>query len=258
MFWKSKWILMLFVFGLTLVAEAQVNQVDSRGRKQGTWVKNFDGKEFGHIVRYQGQFKDDKPVGKFVYYYPTKKVRAIIIHDENSPRSEAYLYHDNEQLAAHGIYRNGKKDSVWTNFLPTGHYSSTETYKNDQLNGEKTIFYGPEVTIQKTRLVLRKDNYRNGELNGEFIEYFPDGVVKAKGSYLNGVLNGKVMRYHPNGRPMFEEYWKNRRKHGLWKTFDESGKEEGRKYYKNGLAMEGKNLEKYLQDLKAQGKGPND
>src|SRR5690606_2654743 len=132
------------------------------------------------------------------------------------------FYHDDgKSIASHGIYKNGKKDSVWTNFVSSGHYSSEETFKDDVLNGKKTIFYGQEVTIEKVKLVLREDNYVNGRLNGSFVEYFPDGILKAEGMYKDGVLDGKVMRYHPNGKPLFEERWKNRKKHGIWKTFDE-------------------------------------
>ncbi|HLW38836.1 MAG TPA: hypothetical protein VL021_00925 [Brumimicrobium sp.] len=258
--WKNgNNILTLLLIVCSSYSFSQLNQVDAKGKKQGEWVKYYDGTEFANVVRYKGQFKDDKPFGKFIYYYPSKKIRAIIVHDPNGIRSEAYLYHEeNEALAAHGIYKNGKKDSVWTNFLPSGHYSSTETYKNDELDGEKIIFYGPEVTIDKVKLVLRKDHYKDGRLNGPFVEYFPDGVLKGEGVYKEGALDGLVKRYHPNGRLLFEERWKNRKKHGLWKTFDEDGKELGRKYYNNGVSLEGKKLDAYLQDLKSKGISPNE
>jgi len=260
MSWRSKNMFLSLIVGLVFSFETigQLNQVDAQGRKQGEWVQHFDGSEFGHIVRYKGQFKNDKPIGKFVYYYPTRKVRAVITHEENSTRSEAYFYHDNESLAAYGIYRNGLKDSVWTNFLPSGHYSSSETFKNDVLHGEKIIYYGPEVAVNKQRIILRKDMYANGRLNGEFVEYFPDGVLKAKGKYKDGVLDEVVMRYHPNGRPMFEERWKYRKKHGLWKTFDEGGGEVGRKYFNHGVEIQENKLDAYLKRLKEQGKNPNE
>lgn len=237
---------------------AQTNQIDAKGRKQGEWIKYFDEPEYAHVVRYKGQFKDDKPVGKFIYYYPTKKIKAIIIHGEKNNRSEAFYYYENEELASHGIYRNQKKDSIWTNFLPFGYYSSEETYKNDVLNGEKITYYGPEVTDgQKIKVVLREDNYSNGNLDGEFIEYFSDGVVKTKGAYKNGAKDGIIMKYNPNGRPMMEERWKENTKHGWWRAFDESGKEIGRKYYKNGVSLEGDVLDKYLKELKEKGISPN-
>jgi antitoxin component YwqK of YwqJK toxin-antitoxin module len=248
-------ILALSTFiGLSIGLFAQNNQVDSKGRKQGEWVKFYDNSS---AVRYQGQFKNDKPVGKFVYYYPSKTVRTIMIHDEGSNRTEAYYYHENNELIAYGIYRDQKKDSIWTHFLPTGHYSYEETYKNGELNGLRITYYGPEVTDTKTKIILRKANYLNGRLHGEYVEYFADGILKAKGQYVNGVPDGVIIKNHPNGKPMIKERWKNRTKHGWWTTYDEGGTEVGRRYYKNGVHLEGKGLDEYLEELKAKGINPN-
>ncbi|HLV40973.1 MAG TPA: hypothetical protein VKY37_01745 [Brumimicrobium sp.] len=240
-----------FSYGVT----AQINQVDSKGRKQGEWVKFYDNSD---VVRYKGQFKNDKPVGKFVYYYESKVIRTIMIHEDGTDRTEAFYYHANEKLIAHGIYRNQKKDSIWTHFLPTGHYSYEETYKNGELNGERITYYGPEVTDHKTKLVLRKENYTNGRLNGKFIEYFADGVVRGEGNYVDGAYNGEIVKNHPNGKPMIKERWKRRTKHGWWTTYDESGKEVGRMYYRNGVNLDGEELDKYLKELKEKGINPNE
>ncbi|PKR79959.1 hypothetical protein CW751_12075 [Brumimicrobium salinarum] len=252
---KPFYIILILSFSFTSFnINAQRNQIDSQGRKQGEWVKFY---ENSSVVRYKGQFKDDEPIGKFVYYYPSNSVRTIMIHDKGSNRTEAFFYHENEELIAHGIYRDKKKDSVWTHFLPTGHYSYTETYRNDKLNGKRITFYGPEVTDTKTKIVLREANYKNGRLNGPYMSYFPDGVKKEKGQYKNGVRDGVIEKYHPNGKIMIKERWKNRTKHGWWKTYDESGKELGRKYYYKGESLEGKKLEEHLQDLKSRGVNPN-
>jgi len=256
MFLINKYIVLIISVSISLGSElfAQPNQVDSKGRKQGEWIKLYDN---SNVVRYKGQFKNDKPVGKFVYYYPSNTVKTIMIHDEGSNRTEAFYYHENNELIAHGIYRDQKKDSIWTHFLPTGHYSYSETYKNGELNGERITYYGPEVTDTKTKIVLRKANYSNGRLNGEFIEYFADGIVKAKGQYVDGVFDGTIVKNHPNGRPMITERWKGRRKHGWWTTYDEGGTEVGRMYYKNGVHLDGKELDEYLQELKEKGINPN-
>lgn len=244
---------LLTSFGFTSIA--QINQVDSKGRKQGEWVKTYDDSD---ALRYKGQFVDDKPVGKFVYYYPNNKVRSIIKHDENSNRSEAFFYHPGNEIIAHGIYRGEKKDSVWTHFLPTGHYSYTETYKNGLLNGERITYYGQEaVEDPRVKLILRKSNYVNGELSGDYIEYFPDGIIKEKGTYVNGSLEGVVLKNHPNGKTMIEERWKNKKKHGWWATYDESGIELGRIYFKHGVQLEGEELDNYMEKLKKEGKNPN-
>ena len=45
-----------------------LNKTDANGKKQGDWKKYYE----NGFVRYQGQFKDDKPVGTFNYYYDKK------------------------------------------------------------------------------------------------------------------------------------------------------------------------------------------
>ncbi|WP_159038616.1 toxin-antitoxin system YwqK family antitoxin [Brumimicrobium mesophilum] len=234
---------------------AQINQVDAQGKKQGDWVKTYDDSD---DIRYKGQFKNDKPVGKFIFYYPTGQVRSIISHDENSNRSEAFYYETTKELIAHGIYKGEKKDSVWTHFLPTGHYSFTETYKNGLLHGERITYYGREaVENPKIKLILRKTNFENGKPEGKFVEYFPDGIIKSEGQYLDGALNGVILKNHANGKTMIEERWKNKKKHGWWITYDESGKELGRIYYRNGVQLEGDILTKYLEKLQKEGVNPN-
>lgn len=255
MYLNFKIIVFMLAFSMSFYSYAQINQTDEQGRKQGEWIKTYDDSD---DIRYKGQFKDDEPVGKFVYYYPNKVVRSVIIHDEDSDRSEAYFYHLNKKLMAHGIYHGKKKDSVWTHFLPTGHYTFTETYKNGKLNGERITFYGPEaVDNVKTKLILRKANYKNGRLDGDFIEYFADGVVKAEGAYVNGAHEGVVLKNHPNGKTMIKERWKDGTKHGWWITYDESGKELGRIYFRQGVQLEDEELSRYLKKLEEEGVSPN-
>lgn len=252
-----KVIILLVMSGVFLLGSsfAQVNQTDAQGRKHGTWIKNY---ERSSVPRYKGQFEHGKPIGKFVYYYPSNKIKTIVIHDDKSNRSEAYFYHENKELLAFGIYRDQQKDSVWTHYRPTGDLAFKETYKNGQLHGLKTTYYGPEATEGDQILILSKIMFQEGRAHGEVIEYFPDGKVKMRGTYNRGVFDGIVKRYHPNGKVMILERWKNRTKHGWWITYDTSGKERGRAYFKDGKRLEGAKLEAYMQELKAQGINPNE
>lgn len=243
----------VFCFQVNLFS--QDNQVDKQGRKQGKWMKYFANSE---SIRYTGQFKDDRPFGKFTYYFPSGEVRSIIGHDTNSNRSEAFFYYKDKTLAEYGIYRGEKKDSIWVHYTPEGDLSYRQAYKDDKANGEKIIYYKSEVSGDPNKhLVLRKVNFKDGLLEGPFIEYFPDSVVKAKGQYKDGVLDGVIMRYNPNGTKMMLERWKGRERQGWWVTYDNSGKEEGRKYFLHGQPLEGKALDAYMKELKEKGINPN-
>ncbi len=246
--------LIILAMFASIFSFGQVNEHDDEGKKHGEWVKYY---ERSSVPRYEGQFNHGRPVGKFTYRYPSSKIRSIVIHERDSPRSEAYFYHENKELLAHGIYKNQKKDSVWTHFRPSGHLSFKETYENGQLNGKRTTYYGPNVRRKGEPAVLREAHYENDRLNGPVIEYFPDGIVKLKGKYKQGRFDGKIHKNHPNGRTMILERWKNRQKHGWWITYDEQGKELGRAYYRHGERLEGEELKKYMNKLKKEGKNPN-
>lgn len=247
-------IITVFCFNLHLFS--QVNQIDKQGKKQGNWMKYFANSE---DVRYTGQFKNDEPVGKFIYYFPSGAVRSIISHDENSNRSEAFFYYKDKTLAEYGIYYGEKKDSVWVHYSPYGDLSYKQTYKNGEANGEKIIYYKSEVSDDPDiLLILRKANFKDGRLDGPFVEYFPNGVIKAEGAYKKGAFDGVVTKYHPNGKKMMIERWKGREKHGWWITFDDSGKEEGRKYFLHNEPLEGEKLNEYMKELKDKGISPNE
>lgn len=240
---------------ITLGSFSQMNQVDAKGKKQGEWGKTYPR---SIVYQYRGQFKDDKPVGTFTYFYPNKKVKAVVQHDANGIRSVANLYHDNGEIMSIGIYINGKKDSVWMNFGPSGRLSNTETYKADSLHGKKTIYYVPEEVTDKRRIVLGEYNYVNGKMDGAFKEYFDNKTIKQTGAYVNGRRQGEWITYHPGGQKMALDRYKNGVKHGWFIAYDGSGKEINRMYFYNGEEYKGERLKLLMSNLKAKGVNPND
>lgn len=239
----------LLFFLLITVQGISQNFIDANGKKQGQWSKLYPGTK---VYQYKGQFKDDKPVGTFMYYYQSSKLKAIVKHIEGSNRSEAQFYHDNGVIMSKGIYLDLKKDSVWSNFGPTGRLSNKETYKADVLHGKKTIFFVSEDPNDKSQIVSSISNYKEGLLEGEFVEYFDGGSMKEKGNYLNGKKSGFWMKYSITGSIMIEECFKEGLRNGWTKSFDESGKEVGKQYYLQGRVIKGKELEVRLNQIKKQ------
>lgn len=249
-----KFFVLLLTILISSVCFCQ-NVKDSKGKKQGNWSKVYPGSK---VYEYKGQFKDDKPVGTFTYYYLSSKVKAIIKHGDGTNRSEAFFYHENGVLMSHGIYRDMKKDSVWLNFGPSGRISNTETFKNGLLNGKNVIYYVPEDPSDKSQKVSAVNIYLDGKLNGECIQYFENGTIKEKGSYVLDKKVGIWERYHPSGKKMMQERYKNGVRHGFCYAYDESGKELGKVYYFNGKKLEGKELEAKLNYFKQKGIDPNE
>ncbi|MBI1837051.1 MAG: hypothetical protein HYR91_07270 [Flavobacteriia bacterium] len=250
-----KTIFLFLILFCSLLSFGQINKVDAKGKKQGAWQKNYPKSK---VLQYKGQFINDKPVGTFTYYYPSNKISAIIIHTPNTSRARAEFYFESGSLMSKGNYINQKKDSIWVNYEPAGCISFIETYKNDVLNGLKVIYFIPQDINDRILRIYLKQNFTNGKLEGESIEYFDNGIVKKTGNYKNNVKIGVWENYHPNGKMMMLERYKNGIMHGWFISYDEDGNETGRKYYYNGTPLEGKELELKLKQMKAKGINPNE
>lgn len=252
---KMKFLLSFLLIILTCnIGFSQKNQIDAKGKKQGPWEKKHENSQ---VVEYKGQFKDDRPVGTFTYYYPNAKVKMVIKHNEKTGRSESYMYHDNGKLMAFGIYMAQKKDSIWTQFGPSGRISSRESYKNGLLEGKSFIYFVSEDINDKSVKVARESVYKGGKLNGEVVDYFDSGVVKKKANYLDDLRHGSVISYQPSGKMLMEENYKYGIKNGFFRAFDDNGTEIARKYYRNGSLLEGEALDKWLAECKQKGINPN-
>ena len=238
---------------LSVSAFAQVNQTDARGKKQGKWEKVYPGTR---VYMYRGQFKNDKPIGTFVYFYKSGKSKAVIEHSETS-RSEGYFYHETGGVMSYGIYNNLKKDSIWVNWDKIGRLSSKESFKNDSLHGTKIIYYLPPQG-DKSQRPMTVLNYNNGQLHGDFKEYFDTGKLKTTGKYENNKKVGVWEAYHVDGGKMTLERFKDGKRHGWCIGWDKKGKEEGRKYFYYGRLLQGKELKKKMSEMKRLGIDPNE
>lgn len=249
---------LIFIFlgvFLTLVSFGQTNQTDAQGRKQGEWIKKYPNSS---VIMYQGTFKNDKPIGTFTYNYKSNKVKAIIKHNATSTRSEATYYHENGKVMSQGIYRNQKKDSIWVSYNEKGRITMSETYKNDELNGEKKLYYLPYDPSDKSEIVISVYNYVNGQVEGKFIEYYPSKVIRKTGQYKNHKRHGEWIQYEINGNKLIVEHFWEGKQHGWFIGYDEKGQEGQRQYYYYGNIVEGEKLKKLLQEMKEKGKNPNE
>lgn len=238
-------LILSLCFSFALLAQ---NKTDSKG-KQGSWVANYDD---GSTVRYKGQFKDGKPIGKFTYYYPTGEASSVMAFSEKGAKASCKMYHKNGELMALGNYIQRKKDSTWWFFNDHKQVLRQETYKNDLLHGESVVYFPANPKEEK---VLKSEvtNYENGVYHGEWTQYFKkNGKVKAYGIYKYGYFDGQVKYYYPNGKVQTSGWYKHNVKNGFWKTFDPEGDVDTKTYYYNDKVLEGEKLEKHLAKIKAQ------
>ena len=211
--------LILFIFLAPLLVCAQelvnkdINKVDGQGRRQGYWkVYDVNGN-----IKFEGAFKNDLPTGTFKYYYEDGKIKAVSEMYENGKRSRTKVFHNNGRLMAEGNYLDRKKDSVWTYYSDyDGILMSREPYSDGELNGV-VINYFPGGRIAEEL------PYRNGLKNGVWKRYFTDGKIKLKANYVDDKLEGLMLVYYQEGFPEVSGMYKDNYKDGMWLYYDKEG-----------------------------------
>lgn len=213
---------------------------DAKGKKQGYWKKKDDR---NHLL-YEGEFKDDQPIGKFKYYYPNDSLRAVMIFRNDGKTAYARLFHMNGKRMAEGKYVSKElKDSIWTYYDELGTLLSRETYKNGKKNGTCYV-YLPDGDVSEIR------NFVDDVQDGLFIEYFTAKQMKSKATYSKGQIEGRVAYYYPNGIEVAAGFYKNGKKHGPWLYKTQSGKIREKELYKNGELASPKETEAFFQKNK--------
>lgn len=219
------------------------NSTDSQGRKQGEWVKYY---ENGKTIRYKGQFKNDIPYGKFVYYYESGEVQTILEYEEEGLAS-AKTYFTTGSLMAKGYYLNQKKNGTWYYFSIDKLLIAKEVYLNGELHGMSYKYFPTEIGQQP--IVLETVNYVNGLAQGEWKRYFKDGKVQVKGNYLDGLESGECTWYTTSGKVEIVGYYKLGKQNGYWRYYDKEGNYTTH-FFLLGVELEGEVLEKYLEAKK--------
>ncbi|UPT69151.1 MAG: hypothetical protein M0D57_11275 [Sphingobacteriales bacterium JAD_PAG50586_3] len=200
------------------------NQTDANGKKQGPWKKyDAEGK-----LKYEGQFKDDKPDGKFTYYYGDGKTKMVSVYSANGTVARVKTYDElYSKVMAEGRYVNEKKDSIWTYYTldakQESQLISTESYDKGIKTGTWKTFY-PSGKLFDSKI------YKNDLLEGAWLEYFEDGTPRLKATYVKGMLQGVATYYALDGKKVAEGRFEKGMRHGVWIVQNPEGKMVNEKY----------------------------
>lgn len=202
----------------------ELNYTDTNMLKQGPWKKSFpNGK-----IRYEGQFKDDKPVGLFKYYYESGDLKTTSFFIDRGITTRTKTYYQTGKLLSEGNFINEKKDSIWKFYALDGKLRSEESFSNGVRSGVSKTFY-------ENGNVSKMETYSNDVLNGSFFEYFEDGKIKIEGNYVNGDLNGSYQICFHNQKPMYKGQYENNLKIGVCEMYNEDGSLKYTEQFKNGV-----------------------
>jgi antitoxin component YwqK of YwqJK toxin-antitoxin module len=235
------------LFILTLLASLCINgqTTDDKGRKQGYWKKRD---EKTQKLIYEGEFKDDKPVGRFRYYHPNDSLRAILNFRSDGETAYARLFHINGKRMAEGKYiQKEVKDSVWTYYDELGVLISRERYQGGKKDGASYVYF-PDGKISEER------HFKAGIQDGPFTQYFDGKLLRAAGTYVNGELEGKVRYLYPNGVEAAVGFYRNGSRNGPWVYRAKDGKITEKELYINGKQASKKETDAFFSKHKVSDK----
>lgn len=223
------------------------NKKDSQGRKQGPWRKPYKDVQ---VYKYVGQFKNDKPVGEFTYYYKSGNVQSKITFLKNGTVAYNKMYHESSgRLMAQGKYLNQEKDSLWLYYDNVGNLKSQETFVKGKLEGQSVTYYEPK---NRQYVVAKYEYYKNGLRDGQFKTYHQNTKLKSEGTYKDGNKNGMVKNFYPNGKIRSVERYKYAVKHGWWIFYGKDGRQVGSELFWEGEKLkDGPEKDKRAAQLKS-------
>lgn len=213
-----------------------LNRVDANGKKQGFWKKYVN-----DTLKYEGRFKNDKPVGTFTHYYGTGEVSSVVVFSKDGVFAKSVMYFPNGKKMAEGFYTNTKKDSIWLYYGANDTVISEEHYKNCKRNGVWKTFY-KDGALNETR------TWVSGVRQGPWKHYYNDGKIKMETQYINNKIEGLFKYYYPSGKVYLSGMYKNGLKEGVWMQFTEQQQGAVKETYQSGVLVKREELIKQPEE----------
>ena len=211
--WLTVVLSVLFTVNIAAAQEG-LNKVDAQGMKQGKWQKKYPNTD---VVRYEGQFKNNEPVGTFRHYNESSQLESIVEHRGNGVSYVKFLNLKNGQVRSEGKYADQKKDSLWVYYRSNKLPVLKETFSLGVLDGVRSVY-------DLDGRLIEKSWFTAGKQTGPFRNWFQTGALKDSGQYVDGARHGKYVSYFANGKPELQGEYEYGKPEGEWRIYN---KEDG-------------------------------
>ena len=208
-----------------------------KGKKEGLRKIYFENGNLSNEVHYF----DDSREGKTTDYYSNGKVLRVKNYKNNMIDGEFAEYYRNGQIKVKGTYKDDLRDGEFKFYSENNKYLGSVFYKDkeiikstlseedkDELDDSFEFADMSSFLRAATGDIVgaRTDKYPNGktrismpynvngELHGDYIEFYEDGKISYKKTYENGIRQGKSMGYLENGKVIEEKNYVDGKKEG--------------------------------------------
>lgn len=186
--------------------------MDNKNLEQGLWKEYHTNGQ----LKSQGEYKDGKRIGEWVFYHPNGKLEQKGKYDKkgraqgewkwyyetgNLLREEIYVddqlegpmteYSDSGQVITKGEYMEGLKEGAWV--YEMGDYREEGKYRADKRDGMWKHYY------TNTNKIRFEGNFVDGNPDGKHEYYWPNGKTKEKGKYIVGRKEGDWEYFNEDG-----------------------------------------------------------
>ncbi len=241
------------------------------GKRTGTWSYYYrNGKKFK-----EGTFADDMKNGVWKTWYEDETLLMEGTYVNGKEEGVWDNYWENGELKNKAGFKSGHLDGEWESYYPNGKVHLLGKYKDDMKVGEWQEFfengkpkdvmtyklfkkksvldYGPmkDHVVMESKLhghsvsysdkdykMTEEGNYKDGQKDGEWIDYYPGGRNPAVISqYKEGKLDGKMKQFDRRGHLMTEIDYKDGLKHGNFIVYDKRGNVLTEKKFEHGMQI---------------------
>lgn len=181
---------------------------------------------------------DGSKNGKWIEYYPDKKVKSQGNYKNDLKDGLWSFYFDNGKIQQQGNYSNGRMTGNWKWYFKSGMLLLDENYSYGQPDGESIQYselgevvdsglysqgYKEGEWITKVGDMILKGNYAMGQKDGIWKQYYKTGELFFKGTYVQGNADGKHVYYYPDGDILEERYYSDGIKVKSWIKYKKNG-----------------------------------
>ena len=160
------------------------------------------------------------------FYFSNGALSCAMNYKDFKKHGSSECFYLNGDLSVKENYSNDKKDGKFQYFAPSGYISAEYLWEDDILK-EVEFFDSMGFRITDGEVRERYTNgqsskryeIENGQAEGQFFNYFPDGTLRTIGNYLKSELEGDYRSYHMNGNLAHKTYYKDGLEHGTSTLF---------------------------------------
>ncbi len=140
------------------------------------------------------------------------------------------LYPDGKTLKVEGLVKDNLPYGIWRTYYESGNLQSVANYDDGEVDGDFYYYFD-----KKPRKLMIQAHFDHDLLDGEYVEYWENGAIKAKLLYKDGKLHGEALYYFPTGQIKTKGKYRKGEKKGKWIFYNKKGEVIGKKRYSGFL-----------------------